>query len=235
LWQNILVTNPGKTITDKINLSSNWFVQVLHLFCCKLFYIIAKLMWRIKVTGRENLPRGKPIILCPNHASYLDTPLILASIPSWLCRTIFFLGFDYFSKIPIVRNLIKMGRVIPLDPATNLIDAMRVCSYILRYHKTICIFPEGGRSPDGTIQSFKKGVGILAQELNLQLVPIYIAGSFQALPRNKFWPKFNQISLTFGKPCSPDYLKSLGTKLGAKGDYEVIAKGLEQEVNNLKN
>jgi len=234
LWQNILITNPTITIIDKIALIPHWLVQTCYLGFCAVFGIISKAVWRLQVSGQENLPRDIPFILCPNHASYLDAFLILASLPNWVRRTVFFLGYHIYFTVPIIRNLVKAGRVIPLDPATNLVDAMRACSYVLRHNKTVCIFPEGGRSPDGSTQPFKKGVGILAKELNIPLIPVYIKGSFQALPRDKFWPNLNSIQVVFGKPCMADDLRDLGMRFEAKNYYEAIAKGLEKEVESLR-
>ena len=64
-------------------------------------------------------------------------------------------------------------------------------------------------------------------------MPIYIDGAFRALPRGKFFPKLGQIKIIFGKPCSPDQLKKRGLNLGAKDDYQAIARGIQEEVSNL--
>lgn len=234
LWQTILTTDPARTIVDKIAITPSWCAQFFYLLLCVGFYIVSKTLWRLNISGVENLPKDKPFILCPNHESYLDGFLVLAAIPNWLRRTIFFLGYHIYFNIPIIRNLIRMGRIIPLDPATNLVDAMRACSYVLRNNRTICIFPEGVRSPDGSLQPFKKGVGILAEEINVELVPVYIKGSFEALPRDKFLPNLNKIKITFGKPLSSSYLKEVGMKLGTRDDYEAITKGLEEEMKRLQ-
>ena len=233
LWQDILQIDPTKNITDKIDLLPSWFAKIAYRLVSDCLYIIAKLMWRIKISGTENLPKDQPFILCPNHTSYLDAFLVLVSMPHWLQSRVFFLGYSIFFDVAIIRNLVKIGRIIPLDLTTNLLDTMRACSYVLRHGKTICIFPEGGRSTDGSIQPFKKGIGILARELKIQLVPIYIDGAFRALPRGKFFPSLSQIKIIFGKPCSFDQLKKRGLNLGAKDDYQAIARGIQEEVSNL--
>lgn len=223
LWQDILNTDPTKAITNKIDITPSWPAKIATMAAYIFIFVATKLMWRLKVTGTENLPKDQPFILCPNHASYLDAFLVLAAIPTWLKFKIFFLGLSAFVEVPIVRHIVKIGRIIPLDLATNLLDAMRACSYVLRNHRVMCIFPEGGRSPDGSIQPFKKGIGILAHELNMPLVPVYIDGAFKALPMGKAIPKLPQIKITFGKPYLPDKLKT----------HEEVAKELEAKVNNL--
>lgn len=232
-WQSILQTDPNKSITDKIDIAPSFFAKIAYLLFSGIVYFITKIMWRFKVFGKENLPQKEPFILCPNHASYLDAFFILTTIPNWLRLKVFFLGLSTFFDVPIIRNLIKIGRILPIDLATNVADAMRACSYVLRHNEVMCIFPEGGRSTDGTLQPFKKGVGILAKELQVKLVPVYIDGSYQVLPRGKFFPSFHKVKVIFGKPCFPDELKVTGKQLGAEDDYQAIAMGLKEKVRQI--
>jgi long-chain acyl-CoA synthetase len=233
IWKNITTTNPTKKITNKIDIAPNWFAKTINILFCFSLYIISKIMWRIKISGTTNLPKDKSFILCPNHNSYLDGFLIAAALPNWLRSNIFFLGYSTYFDTHIIRHLVKIGKIIPIDPATNLTDAIRASGYVLRHNKAICLFPEGGRSPDGSIQPFKKGVGILAHELNIPLIPVHIDGAFDALPREKCFPSFHRIKITFGTPYSPAQLKEKGTQLGIKDDYEAITIGIQEEVTNL--
>ena len=103
----------------------------------------------------------------------------------------------------------------------------------LKNDKMVCIFPEGQRTIDGNIKEFKKGVGILAKELNIPLVPVLITGSYESWPRTKSFPRPHPIKITFGKPFGFDELKKEGLKLGAKDEYEAIALGIREEVIKL--
>ena len=64
-------------------------------------------------------------------------------------------------------------------------------------------------------------------------MPVYIDGVFRVLPRGRFFPSFNPIKIIFGKPYSPAQLKEKGVHLGAADNYEAIARGIQNEVNNL--
>ena len=94
----------------------------------------------------------------------------------------------------------RIAHVIPIDPETYLNKAFQMASFILRNKKSLLIFPEGGRSYDGELMEFKKGAGILAVELNAPVIPAYIKGSLEALPRGATWPKFTAIKVILGKP-----------------------------------
>jgi long-chain acyl-CoA synthetase len=233
LWQDLLNTNPEKDLTDKINLSPNVLDKIAAVIFCSGLYAIAKLTWRIEVKGVENLPKNTAFVLCPNHVSYLDPFLMAAAMPNWVEIQNFFLGYNVFFDVPIIRDLVKIGRIIPLDPGVKLVDALQACGYVLRHDKTICVFPEGGRSTDGKVKTFKKGVGILAKELNIPLVPVYIDGAFKALSRGRIFPRFNKIRIIFGKPCTPNQLQQQGMALGETDDYAAIARGIEQQVIDL--
>jgi long-chain acyl-CoA synthetase len=233
LWADILKTDPAEDIVAKIDLVPGKIAKMSSSLVCGVLYGMFKLFFRLKVSGINNLPKDKPFILCPNHASYLDAFFIAASMPHWLQVRMFFLGFSVYFDVPIVRNLVKVGKIIPLDPAARLIDAMQACSYVLRNNRDICIFPEGGRSIDGEVKTFKKGVGILAKELNVSLVPVYISGSHEAWPRGTRFPKPHAVKIIFGQPYDPKELKKEGLKLGAKDDYEAIAFGIREKVVEL--
>jgi len=223
LWRDLLSADPEKSITDKINLLPNILDKIATVMFCDGLQMIAKLAWRIEVKGIENLPKNTAFVLCPNHNSYLDAFLMAAALPNSVEIQNFFLGYNVFVDVPIIRDLVKIGRIIPLDPGVKLVEALQACGYVLRHGKVICIFPEGGRSTDGLVKTFKKGIGILAKELNIPLVPVYIDGSFKTLPRGRIFPRFNKIKIIFGKPYMPDQAD----------DYATIAHKIQQKVIDL--
>lgn len=233
LWKDLLSSDPEKSIIDKIDLAPGSLIKFATFLFCGGLYAIAKLVWRIEVIGAENLPKNTAFVLCPNHAAYLDAFLVAAAMPNWLAIRNFFLGYNVFFDVPVIRDLVKIGRIIPLDPGARLVDALQACGYVLRHGKTICIFPEGGRSVDGAVKTFKKGIGILAKELNIPLIPVYIEGSFQALRRGQVFPGFNKIKIKFGKPYFPDELQQQGFALGETDNYAAIARGIEEQVRIL--
>ena len=232
-WKELLAIKPEKHITDKIDLSPNWISKGINLLFFGSLHFLFKIFFKIKIEGVKNLPHNKPFILCANHVSFLDAFFLSACLPRWLKWKIFFLGFRKYFEVPIIRHIIKIGHIIPVDAADNLKSAMQACSYILKNNKVVCIFPEGERSIDGSIQPFKKGVGILSEELNVSLVPIFIKGAFEVLPIGKFFPRFHQVSLLIGKACTANELKQKIKNLAIKDDYEAIAKGIQKEVEHL--
>ena len=235
LWKNILTAKPAKEILHKINLFPTKPIKILSIAFCDLCYLMFKGCWWLKIVNAENLPNEGAYILCPNHTSYLDAFLVAASVPTRMVNRLFFLGFRAFFEVPVIRNMIRLSKTIPVDPGIQLIDAMQASSYVLRHKKVMCIFPEAGRSIDGEIKTFKKGVGILAKELKVPIIPVYIKGSYEIWPRTFRFPRlFRPVSVIFGRPYTPNELKKFGKKLGAKNDYEAIALGIREKVKDLE-
>jgi len=228
-WAGILKQELAKDFQDKISLELSWIDYVFTFIikgCVGLFF---RIFYRLKVEGAEKIPKKGPYVLCVNHTSFLDGFIVLSGVPLRTELELFFIGFRRYFIVPIIRNLVRRSRIIPVD-ATQIIEAMQGSAYILKHNKALCIFPEGERSIDGEVKEFKKGIGIIAKELNAPLVPVYINGAFKAWPRTQKFPKLHPISIKFGSPVAPDVLAKKGD---AKDEHEAIAAGIRGEVINL--
>lgn len=234
LWKDILQTELPKDLLKKISVNPTPFEIAFANFAKGTMFTVFKLFSFLKINGAENLPINENMILCSNHNSFLDGFVIEAALPTKILEHTFFLGLKTFFEAPVIKNFAKTMRFIPIDPGTQMIAAMQASAYVLRNKKAICIFPEGERSIDGKVKEFKKGVGILAKELNVRIVPIYIDGTFEAWPRGEKLPKPHRIIVTFGKPCELAELQAIGYKLNAKNAYEAIAKGIREKVIALQ-
>ena len=146
-----------------------------------------------------------PVIFAANHASHLDTPLILLSLPDeWRRRTAVAAAADYFfdtwwravgsailfNTFPIDRR----GGAMATTPGEVLADGW-----------SLVIFPEGTRSQDGWVGSFRLGAAYLACEHGVPVVPVAHRGTFAAMPRGQGWPGpgRRQLTIRFGEPLIP--------------------------------
>ncbi len=234
LWNEILNEKPSQDIIKKVNLTPNRMTILGMMFGAEILHLMFRVIWRLKVSGRENIPRTGKCILCVNHGSYLDAFIVEAAMPASLRKGLFFVGFRAYFEQFLIKRIIKYIRVIPIDPGMHFVEAIQASAYVLKHEKMVCIFPEGQMTIDGNIKGFKKGVGILAKELNVPLVPVLITGSYESWPRTKLFPQPYPLTITFGKPFGFNELKQAGLKLGAQDEYEAIASGIREEVINLK-
>lgn len=131
---------------------------------------------RIELTGIENVPRGRPCIFMCNHVSNLDPPVVLPILPG---QTAVFLKKELMG-IPILGYAMRMGKFIPVerggkrDAAQASVQAAREA---LESGLNILVFPEGTRSKDGRLSTFKKGPFFLAMETLAPVIPVAISGT----------------------------------------------------------
>ena len=166
-------------------------------------YLASRLLCRLRIEGLENLPRA-PFILCPNHASYLDAPVLTAALPLKVFDRIFFVGTTEIFGAGMMRRMARSLHLIPLDPDASLVPAMRAGAFGLRAGKILMLYPEGERSIDGEPKIFKKGAAILAQHLNVPIVPVAQYGFCECWPRGKSFQGFHRMRIRIGKPIYPD-------------------------------
>jgi long-chain acyl-CoA synthetase len=233
-WGQILVAPPPPDLLNRIapreDLKSRLFTLGNSLWLRLLF----RLVFHLRVTGREGLGSGS-YILCPNHASYLDGFLLFAAVPQSLRARLYFLGYSNYFEVPVVRNIAKWMHVLPVNSARHLVPAMQASAYILNQGGALGIFPEGARSLTGDLRPFKKGVAILAKELGVPLVPVYIHGSHEAWKANARYPRPYPLHLVFGREFSADNLAARGRTIKPEAQtYEAIILGLRQEVLRLR-
>lgn len=155
-----------------------------------------KICFRLKVFGKENFPKEGPLIVAPNHASFLDPMLVGVSAPvklNYLARDSLFRN-RFFAKVLYRVNTFPLKR-----EGSGDINAFKMSLKKLSQGKALLIFPEGTRSEDGSLQSPKYGIGFLEARSGAKILPCYVKGSIDALPRHSIFPRFRPISVYFGE------------------------------------
>jgi len=231
-WNEILREDPPQAVLKKINVKNvGAIVKLLNLLLVLLLKMIFKVFFLMRVEGKENIKDG-PYLICPNHASFLDGPIIACALPFKVLLNTFFLGDSkYLDRFPL-RYFIRGMRLIPIEFTYNMVNALRCCSYVLRKSRTVCVFPQGERSIDGGIGVIRRGIGILIKEANVEVVPVIIDGSFKAWPRLKTFPRLSRIRVKFAKPCLPSGLAH-GEKISDLSTDDIV-EGLRKKLVDLK-
>jgi 1-acyl-sn-glycerol-3-phosphate acyltransferase len=139
--------------------------------------------WRIEVSGRENLRPDQVYAIVSNHQSLADIPLItlLRIDTKWLAKAELF-------RVPVLGWLMRSAGDIPVERGDrrNSARALLECARVLRQGCSVVFFPEGTRSRDGTLLPFNEGPFQLAIRERVPVLPLVIAGSGDALPRNSW-------------------------------------------------
>jgi 1-acyl-sn-glycerol-3-phosphate acyltransferase len=146
-----------------------------------------------------------PVIFAANHASHIDAPLMLTSIPTpWRDRIVVAAAADYFFPTRFVGTVSALALgAVPIDRSRVNRRSADLTSGLIDDGWSLLIFPEGGRSPDGWGQPFRGGAAFLAIRCGVAVVPVHLDGTGAILGRGTNRPKPGRTKVTFGAPLRP--------------------------------
>lgn len=172
---------------------------------------------RRHTAGREKLAALKePVILVANHASHLDTPVILSALPRRLRkRTVVAAAADYFYRNRFAAWFVSLiFNTTPIDRkgGSGLAKRGSHLDNLLDQGWSLLLYPEGTRSRDGVPGRVRRGAAVLAASHHMKVVPIRVTGTREAMPPGRIWPKRlrgtmvskrHRITVSFGEPITP--------------------------------
>ncbi|MEP9411115.1 MAG: 1-acyl-sn-glycerol-3-phosphate acyltransferase [Candidatus Brocadia sp.] len=159
---------------------------------------------KVEIQGLENIPRNEPVIFISNHQSMMDIKLSLAFIP---------VNFSFISKdtvfhIPILGAYMTASGHIPIQRTEDRKAYATLLTAVnkLTTKKSLVVFPEGTRSEDGNLGTFKRGISLIVLKSGRRVVPMAICGSNQFMPKRGWLshPEKRYVRISFGKPLSFD-------------------------------
>jgi len=189
-------------------------VRLLRMTCDALIhYPLLSLFMPLKARGLEKLAGFTgPVLFIANHQSYLDQPAIMFALPrairyrtataAW--EEFFFQNFSNMWQKLWKRATFEYGTVafnfFPLPQSSGFRRSLQHMGKLIDMQVSILVFPEGERSLTGELLPFQRGLGIIASELRVPVVPVHIADIRKVLPRDGRWPHRHQVTVTFGDP-----------------------------------
>jgi 1-acyl-sn-glycerol-3-phosphate acyltransferase len=166
-----------------------------------LFRLFFRLLCRWRVTGVETCPRWGPLILAPNHISYLDPPAAGSAVP----QPVWFMAKHELFAIPVLGTILPLVNAFPVRRGTADRAALRRAEALLREGKTVVLFPEGMRRFDGRLGDPEPGVAFVALRTQAPVVPVALVGTDRALPRHSALPRPARVEARLGPPMTfPD-------------------------------
>jgi 1-acyl-sn-glycerol-3-phosphate acyltransferase len=205
----------------------------------RAFEYFARAVFRLyaplDVAAGEPLP-SEPFLLCSNHASHLDSAVLMvaARLPFDSFRLL--AAADYFDPrssagrlTRVVLNIVAIDRTS--GHSSRLRRTVSECRELVRTHQVRLIaFPEGTRSTTGDLLPFKRGSAFLALALGLPVVPAYIDGAREAMPKGAWLPRPARIRVRFGSAIRPAEWAALD---GQKARCDYVTRELEQRIGDL--
>ena len=166
------------------------------------------LLSRRRVHGLELLRQIRgPALFAANHLSLLDNPAVIVSLPwRWRLRLATATADQVLDERGRVQRLIAIlvSNAFPLSQTRSVRRSLQYCGWLAGDGWSLLYFPEGMRSDDGSILPFKRGVGLLAVELGLPVVPVHLKGTDDVMPKGGSYPRRGAIEISFGEPLRFD-------------------------------
>ena len=198
------------------------------------FGVSIRLYLGITCEGLEHVPRTGAFIVAGNHNSHVDTAALLALLGKGGRPIHPVAARDYFFRTPLLSWASRMFLgAVPFDRQSQAVESLGLAIELLRRRHSLIYFPEGGRSEDGKLRSFKRGIGVLALESGAPVVPVRIEGSFKVLPKGRFFPRPHHIRVRFAPPISVEAYGKSGEAPSPQELIRRVSEDTRQAVETL--
>src|SRR5213595_1581310 len=232
-WQLQPARDTGLTPAERfrsVRRESGLLENVAQQACFSVLRIYFSIAHRLTITGREKLPAHGPFVLVANHCSHLDALALGAALtPRHRERAFPIAAGDVFFQTTVTSTFSAIVlNALPMWRKNCGPHALADLRAKLQEERAIfIIFPEGGRSRNGSMMAFKHGLGMLVAETNVPVVPCGLVGTFEALPPHRKLPRPLAITLVIG-----DALEFASTANDRNG-WSQIAATAESSVRHL--
>jgi 1-acyl-sn-glycerol-3-phosphate acyltransferase len=175
-------------------LSHLWY-QLLQ----RSLQLVAVLVYRVRYTGRENIPAAGGVLVVSNHQSHLDPMLVGIGCP----RRLNYVARETLFRFAPFGWLIHSVGAFPIDRDGIGLGGIKESLKRLKRGEMVLIFPEGTRSRDGRMAPFRPGFTALAVRSGAAILPVAVDGAFQVWPRWRRFPGRGRIRVHYGAPILP--------------------------------
>lgn len=204
--------------------SAPWLYKVSRF----LMWVELRIWHRYRTSGVRNVPDQGGCILAGNHASFLDPAALGCAVTH---RYVHFVTRQDLRRFRPFRWWADRVGALPLDRDKGDVAAMKLMLKVLKAGEALALFPEGTRTHDGQLQKAKGGLGFLISKAAVPVIPIYLAGTFAAFPRDARWIKPRPITVYYGPPISPAEIMAMGQ---GRENYEALADLVMARIAALK-
>lgn len=215
MWDSMRQRNPGTGL--------GWilFYEIARN-ALSLMYLV---LFRARAYHADRVPNSGPVLIAANHQSFLDPPLVGSSVrprhTDYLARS----GLFKFKPFGV---LLKALNCVSIKEETGDMGAIKQVLARLAAGHAVLIFPEGNRTPDGTMHGFKRGIALLVKRARCPVVPVAVEGCFDAWPRHRKLPMpwASPVAVMFGNPIGYDEL--------VKDGMDEAMRRLEREIDAMR-
>ncbi len=188
-----------------------------------------------QVYGAAQVPPFGGYIVCANHASHLDTGLIKYALGDQGEALVALAAKDYFFDDPVRRMYFEnFTNLVPMERHGSLRESLRLAGEVIRDGYILLIFPEGTRSETGVMTDFKPSLGYLAMTNRCGILPMYLSGTHEAMPKGRYLPKRGERVAAYVGPFVPySQVLALAGERSRSEQYRAITYHVEGVIRRL--
>ncbi|MFN7134358.1 MAG: 1-acyl-sn-glycerol-3-phosphate acyltransferase, partial [Myxococcales bacterium] len=191
--------------------------------------------FRVEVSGKAFIPQNRNFLVAANHTSHLDMGLIKVVLGEQGERLTALAARDYFFDTQAKRLYFEnFSNLIPMEREGSLKESLMLATEALKQGFNLLIFPEGTRSADGKLHDFKPTLGYLALQQGVDILPIWIGGAYEALPRGSVIPKKRELSVRIGPLLRIEEMRAATKGMARSQAYRTVTKMAEDAVAKLR-
>jgi 1-acyl-sn-glycerol-3-phosphate acyltransferase len=185
----------------------------------------------MRVVGRHHVPRKGPVLLLANHESFIDPLAVGVACP----RRLYYLARKTLFTNRFFGAYLRSVKCIPVDQEGVAKEGLKTILDKLHAGHAVLVFPEGERTWKGDMQPLKPGIHLLLKRAVANIVPVGVAGAFEAWPRTRKWPRLSPIFwprtggdlvIVFGKAIPTEHYRGL--------PREQVLEDLFQQISHLR-
>lgn len=191
-------------------------------------------LFTTRVSGRAYIPPMGGYIVAANHASHLDMGLVKHALGEQGDLLVALAAKDYFFDDPVRRAYFEnFTNLVPMERYGSLRESLRLAGDVLRAGHILLIFPEGTRSETGIMTEFKPSLGYLALANHAGILPMYLAGTHDALPKGAYWLKKRELGASIGPFADAQAISGLAQGRSRSGSYRAVSTHIERVVRRM--
>ena len=195
-------------------------------------------LFDIEVSGKGLVPSHAPFLVAANHNSHLDVGLVKLALGDEGEKLASLAARDYFFDNPWKRAWFgNFTNLVPLDRKGSLKESLKTAARTLELGYHLLIFPEGTRSPDGKLQEFKPAIGYLSLTAGADILPVFIDGAHQAMPKGAFAPdprKRKKLLVRVGPPLLVAALRQATQGMSRSAAHREVTRLVQKSIEALR-
>lgn len=190
---------------------------------------------RTKIEGASNVPVHTNFLVAANHSSHLDMGLVKTALGEAGREMVALAAADYFFDNKFKRAYMdNFTNLVPMERSGSLRKSLRHALSFLERGYNALIFPEGTRSTTGEMAAFKPVLGFLALTARTGVLPVYVWGTYEALPKGSNMLKGRDVGARIGRFLAAEELEEMTKGLSKSESYRLIAAYVRHEIENLR-